>query len=348
MSRRLDPAVEIRPAAPGEMAACADVWRIALDDYGRRIGRLPLSPPAQSFLDLLGHLRETDPLTFLVAERRGRVVGFASAIRRSRVWFLSMLFVRPEEQGHGLGRALLDLVLPQPDEGLILATCTDSAQPISNGLYSRYGIVPRLPVLELVGRPVGRGLGPLPAGVRAVPFEALAQPAPPEAEDAPEASTHVAVAEVGSAPASARARTPQVAARPVPIRLRAAIDALDRELLGYAHPEDHAFLARGDRRGFLYEDAGGSVLGYGYAARSGRVGPIAVREPALVRPVLGHLLGAVEALGAYAVWVPGANSEAVRALLEAGLLIEDFPALVAWTQPFADFERYIPITLAVL
>jgi hypothetical protein len=35
-------------------------------------------------------------------------------------------------------------------------------------------------------------------------------------------------------------------------------------------------------------------------------------------------------------------------LLEAGLRLEDFPALVCWDRPFADFERYVPITLAVL
>jgi GNAT superfamily N-acetyltransferase len=363
VSRRPDPAVEIRLAAPGEMVACANVWRIALDDYGRRIGRMPLAPPAQSFLDLLGHLRETDPQTFLVAERRGRIVGFASAIRRSRVWFLSMLFVRPDEQGHGLGRALLERVLPDPGAGLILATCTDSAQPISNGLYSRYGIVPRLPVLELVGRPSARGLGTLPPGVRAVPFEALAQPAPAAGANAldaaagaygPDVSAQVLPAHDdfdrgGTAPGgTAPGETAPAKAEAGPGRLQTALDELDRELLGYAHPEDHAFLARGDRRGFLYEDTSGSVLGYGYVARSGRVGPIAVRDRALVRPVLGHLFGAVEALGAYAVWVPGANTEAVEGLLEAGLLIEDFPALVAWTEPFADFDRYIPITLALL
>ena len=41
----------------------------------------------------------------------------------------------------------------RPDEAATLATCTDAAQPISNGLYARYGIVPRVPLLELVGRP---------------------------------------------------------------------------------------------------------------------------------------------------------------------------------------------------
>ena len=44
-------------------------------------------------------------------------------------------------------------MLPLPLDGRVLATCTDSAQPISNGLYATVGIVPRMPLFNLVGRP---------------------------------------------------------------------------------------------------------------------------------------------------------------------------------------------------
>ena len=43
---------------------------------------------------------------------RERLVAFASAVVRERFWYLSMLFVLPEFQGAGLGRALLRQVLP--------------------------------------------------------------------------------------------------------------------------------------------------------------------------------------------------------------------------------------------
>jgi hypothetical protein len=52
----------------------------------------------------------------------------------------------------------------------VLAMCTDSAQPVSNGLYARYGIVPRVPVFNLVGTPSPSALSRLPAGIEAVPF----------------------------------------------------------------------------------------------------------------------------------------------------------------------------------
>jgi hypothetical protein len=89
----------------------------------------------------------------------------------------------PDHQGRGIGRALLTQILPSvaaaPPDATgpsaqihpgILAMCTDSAQPVSNALYARFGIVPRLPVFNLVGTPNPAALSRLPAGVEAVPF----------------------------------------------------------------------------------------------------------------------------------------------------------------------------------
>lgn len=310
----------LRAARVDELPACADVWRAGLDGYGPLVGRPPMIAAPGPLVALLAHLRGTDPGRFLVAVRAEadgaeRVVAFVSASRRDHVWFLGMLFVHPEEQARGLGRALLEAVLPAGDAPATLATCTDAAQPISNALYAQYGIVPRVPVLELVGRPDRAGPAALPVGVRAVPFELLA-----------------------AGPADG----------PGPRRLAAAIDALDRAILGYAHPQDHAYLGEIGRLGHLYEAADGRIVGYGYVSPVGRLGPLAVEDAALLPGVLGHLLHAVEPAGAFSAWVPGAAGSAVTSLLDAGLRIEDFPALLCWDRPFADFSRYIPITLAIL
>jgi GNAT superfamily N-acetyltransferase len=285
-------------------------------------------PPAFGpLLGLLGHLLATDPAGFWVgvdvdpdapladaaAGSEGAVVAFVSALRREHVWFLSMLFVQPAHQDRGLGRRLLSQVLDGTEDATH-ATCTDSVQPISNALYSRLGMVPRVPVLELVGR-LEHPMPGLRDGIRAVPFDLL------------------------------RAGPTDGAG---PMRLAAALEAVDRGTLGYAHPEDHAYLRAQGRVGYLYEAGDGSVLGYGYASEVGRVGPIAVEDAGLMGPVLGHLLGSVRPAGAFSAWVPGSAGAAVAALLAAGLRLEDFPALICWDRPFADFERYVPITLAVL
>ena len=135
---------------------------------------------------------------------------------------------------------------------------------------------------------------------------------------------------------------------PGPRRLAAALEALDRAILGYAHPQDHAFLRETGRLGHLYEAGDGRIVGYGYVSPVGRIGPLAVEDEALLPGVLGHLLRAVEPAGAFSAWVPGAAGAAVTSLLDAGLRLEDFPALLCWDRPFADFSRYLPITLAVL
>jgi hypothetical protein len=231
------------------------------------------------------------------------LVGFVAATRRDLVWFLSMLFIRPAEQGAGLGRALLGRAMPADDA--TLATATDTAQPISNALYASCGMVPRIPLLNLVGRPQGPGdsFGPLPSGVTAIPLVEADGP---------------------------------------------TVDALDKAIAGFRHPQDHAFLRAEGRRGFVYRGPDGAAIGYGYASEAGRVGPIAVGDASVLPAVLGHLLTAVEPRGASALWVPGSAGNSLMALLRAGFRLEGFPALLCWNRPFADFSRYLPISPGLL
>ena len=187
-------AVAYRPPGPSELGDCALVWYSAVDGYMARLNRPLPSPYFDPLVTLLAHLLATDPDRFLVAVRpppsrggRDQIIGFGIAAQREHVWFLSQLYVLPHEQGQGIGRALLTQILPSlPADGSpaaageasdaapatpgILAMCTDSAQPVSNGLYARFGIVPRVPVFNLVGTPNPSALARLPAGIEAVPF----------------------------------------------------------------------------------------------------------------------------------------------------------------------------------
>jgi GNAT superfamily N-acetyltransferase len=318
MSRRPPPMY--RPAGPDDLPAAARVWSAALADYLGRLNQPTIEPDLEPIRRLLAHLLATDPSRFWVATRQPderpapgdvgmageRVVGFASANVRGDLWFLAMLFVDPAEQAAGIGRALLDRVRDGAD-GLALGTATDSAQPISNALYARLGIVPRVPVLHLVGRVVGQpGLPDLRPGVRAVPFERL------DASD-----------------------------------VARAVDALDERLLGYARRPDHTWLAVDGRLGIAFREDGRTV-GYGYASRVGRVGPVAAAEPDDLARFVGHILRAVPAAGAHSLWVPGSATDTVVALLGAGFELEPFPALLCWSRPFAPFDRYLPISLALI
>ena len=106
-----------RTVAAEELPACAGIWRTSINDYIVPMGQPEIAPrvhPARCACTRTS--RPTDPERFVVAtvpdDGRERVVAFASAVVRERFWYLSMLFVLPEFQGAGLGRALLRQVLP--------------------------------------------------------------------------------------------------------------------------------------------------------------------------------------------------------------------------------------------
>jgi len=313
------PVTTYRPATPADLPTCGAIWRLALNDYFGRLNLPEIPDDLVAILRIHRHLLATDPDSFLVAEQAGadgpvRIVAFASAVRRGAVWFLSMLFVLPEAQGAGIGRALLARLLPPPGTAG-LATCTDTAQPISNGLYASLGMVPRMPILRLVGlaeRPTE--LPSLPVGVRAIAFDEVDR---------------------GGDRIGGAAFDDEIA-------------ALDQDAVGFDHPVDHAMVRTEGRLGFLFLEPDGGPVGYGYASEAGRVGPIAVRDSALLGPVIGHLVTTVRPRGAFGLWLPGAAEGTVGPLLRAGFRLEGFPCLLCWDRPFADFARYVPISPSLL
>lgn len=321
-----------RPVRPDELGICASIWRASINDYLVPLGQGGIPAETNPITRLYVHLQATDPERFIVATVASdgpqasdapettstdgrRIVAFGSAVIRERLWYLSMLFVLPEFQGAGLGRVLLDRLLPD-DPAMPRAVATDSVQPISNALYARYGLVPRMPLLSLTGLPQRpEAFGELPSGIVALPFEEIAA-------GQPDGLGHRMLVE--------------------------AIDTLDRDLVGSAHPADHRFLRTESRHGWLFRGPDGSPVGYGYAGEAGRVGPVAVRDDALLAPILGHLTSTVVPRGAFAIWIGGAADRALVPALEAGFRLDPFPVLVCWDRPFADFSRYLPISPGLL
>jgi predicted N-acetyltransferase YhbS len=94
---------------------------------------------------------EVDPDGAFVAERDGRVIGAGQAMRRERLWLLSLLTVDPTVQSAGAGRALMDRTLAYgdaTDAGLIVS----SNDPRAMRLYARAGFA-MLPALRSDGSP---------------------------------------------------------------------------------------------------------------------------------------------------------------------------------------------------
>ena len=232
-----------------------------------------------------------------------------------------MLFVLPEEQG--IGRRPRRCSSPEccrePDAGPShLGDRAPTAPSRSRtALYSRSASCPGMPRLQPRRRcpPAGARCRRLPAGVtRGRPSRSIAsRPAgrrrPPRADGD------------RSTPSTASSSATRTRRTTLPARRRAAA-------------------------GFLYRDADGPSLGYGYAS-PGR--PDRARRASATRtllaPVIGHLLRrgpprrALRASGSRAradgPWRRSSGRPAASRASRRSL---------CWDRPFADFARYLPIS----
>jgi len=125
------------------------------------------------------------------------------------------------------------------------------------------------------------------------------------------------------------------------------VAAFDRELMGYERPQDHALWTR-ERDGVLFFDHAGVILGYGYAHRSGRIGPVAAVEPSYLPGFIGSLVRTTDVLEGRQLVVPGQAITALQPLLAAGLRIDSTPAIYCSEGPGPRFDRYIPMSYALL
>jgi GNAT superfamily N-acetyltransferase len=286
--------VDLRPIEAGDLEACADVFYAADDELMTRRG-LAVSPRNRpALLRMLGHISTTSTERAWLAELAGRVIGFGMAAQREQLVFLSFLFVEPEAQVRGLGRALLERCMAGSDQR---AVCILSAQPVSAALYAKYGMVPLVPLYTFVGRPV-RPLPALAAGLAVGPLE---------------------------------------------------IDQtseLDRAVTGFARAIDHAAWRAWERRLVGLFEAG-RLVGYGYAQRSGRLGPVVVQRAELLLPFVGQLMREVEPLGAWMVHVPGPAADTFSGLLAAGLRLDGPPELFCASHHAIDHSRYLPSSFAL-
>ncbi|GAA1017263.1 hypothetical protein Aple_094450 [Acrocarpospora pleiomorpha] len=131
--------VDVRAVTEDDMPAVRGV--------ARRFGLLTGWPGARDFLDAeraFGMLliASADPLD---------AQGFGGALRRDTVTHLGDLFVLPEHQSSGIGRALLSKLLAGNGPKVTFA----SSDPRAISLYVRYGLRPWCPLLYLTGPATG-------------------------------------------------------------------------------------------------------------------------------------------------------------------------------------------------
>src|SRR5213593_2693492 len=142
----------IRKVRPDELE---EVWRVhvaASNDLQVRGGR-PAARPADAPVasDARAGLA-SDPDGYFCAVEEGRIYGMVSALVRGRVWYLSMFFVLPGDQGRGVGRALLERALAYGEaRGAEVRSVWSSLDPRAQARYVMAGMAPRWPIYRLEG-----------------------------------------------------------------------------------------------------------------------------------------------------------------------------------------------------
>jgi ribosomal protein S18 acetylase RimI-like enzyme len=101
------------------------------------------SPPNFQLFSL-----KDDPDGLWIAEDGGAILGFAWSWVCGDVWFLAQLFVDPAQQGRGIGNELLKRTLEHARKSRAAhrALITFTFNRVSQGLYIRHGLFPKMPV----------------------------------------------------------------------------------------------------------------------------------------------------------------------------------------------------------
>jgi GNAT superfamily N-acetyltransferase len=109
------------------------------------------------------HLLSTDPGGCWVAEGDGAVVGFATSLVRELMWVLASYAVRPDRQGEGIGRQLLDAALHH-GRGCLrgMLNASQDQQALRRYRLAGFDLHPQM----LLWGPVAREV--LPVGIRGV------------------------------------------------------------------------------------------------------------------------------------------------------------------------------------
>jgi ribosomal protein S18 acetylase RimI-like enzyme len=135
-----------RPARAEDLAAADALAVASINDLTVRHGFGPMaatSPPSFQLFSL-----KDDPDGLWVAEAGGAILGFAWSWVCGDVWFLAQLFVDPAQQGRGTGNELLKRTIEhaRKSKAVHKALITFTFNRVSQGLYMRHGLFPRMPI----------------------------------------------------------------------------------------------------------------------------------------------------------------------------------------------------------
>jgi GNAT superfamily N-acetyltransferase len=296
------PSMTFRQARPDDMIACARVFLRSATDLARRHGNAAPPMRAQDTAFALAHLQRTDPRGFHVAEKEGRVAAFASTILRGNTHFLSMFWVLPSLQSHGVGRRLLTRAFERPQPPASAIRCVyASLDSRAQALYLKFGMRPR-------------GLFYLLKG-------------PPKRSPRPKRAVElVPIGEVGKTSRE----------------MLACAARFDRTFRATRRDDDIRYVTSLPGARFFLVRAGRSTIGYAVVNDKGRVGPAGILDPSYSAGLAWAIKEAAREMAVenLFVLVPGVNAGALEVFFGAGLRTEFFGAWMS-ARPIGSFESYL-------
>jgi GNAT superfamily N-acetyltransferase len=138
--------VILRPARTDELQRAQELIVSSINDLTERHGFGPMASLRPAAFQLFCF--NQDPGGFWIAEDRGEIVGTAFSWVCGDLWFLAELFIATRMQGSGIGGELLRRTLRYADQmgAKTKALITFTFNTVSQGLYLRHGMFPRLPI----------------------------------------------------------------------------------------------------------------------------------------------------------------------------------------------------------
>jgi len=137
--------IVFRAARAEELEKAEELVVCSINDLTERHGFGPMAtlrPPDFQLFSL-----RDDPDGLWVAETDGEILGFAFSWVCGELWFLAELFVSPRHQGRAIGTELLKRTSEHARKAGATnrALITFTFNIVSQGLYIRHGMFPRLP-----------------------------------------------------------------------------------------------------------------------------------------------------------------------------------------------------------
>jgi ribosomal protein S18 acetylase RimI-like enzyme len=294
-----------------------EIVQLAQGDLDRQAGRtVAHALPAARVIRFRHFCVKYDPDRFWVAEAGGSMVAAGYGVLRDDLWYLGALHVLTEWQGRGIGRELIRRCLAGTGPTTAITVLTDASNPISNGLYMQFGMLPQESTLGFDG-----------------PIDAVTASAPSRSS-APASSP-------SSSSAAAGAATFDV--RPIDIAVdQPVLSALDLGSVGFSRPTDHEFWTGvpGLTGVLLVRD--GSVRGYAYVSDRGAIGPVAVTRPEEVPAALDRCVEIALDGGATNLHLRlfGATRTGVDWAIRRGLRLGGIGLMLS-SRPVGRFEGYV-------